>query len=99
MIREKIAAKRPQEYGHRSRMRPAIFKSIVNELLSQKVGRLPPSGLPGLRLKLPTIARHRKAERKIDQADENIDLDAEGLPGGIDDRGFRRRQQVEDADD
>src|SRR3977135_2400878 len=57
------------------------------------------SGLPGLRLKLPTITRHRKAERKIDQADEDVDLDAEGLPGGVDDRSLGGGQEVEDADD
>src|ERR1051326_6649212 len=48
---------------------------------------------------MPAIARHGKAEAEIDQRDEDIDLDAECLPGGIDDGGLRRGEQVEDADD
>src|SRR5580700_6560224 len=49
-------------------------------------GDAPPSGFGlALRLEIPAVARHGKAERKIDQCHEHIDLDAERLPGRIDD--------------
>src|SRR5581483_1123449 len=45
-------------------------------------------------LELPAVARHRKAEHEVDHRDEEIDLDAEGLPGRIDDRGLGGGQEV-----
>src|SRR3954454_15720721 len=47
----------------------------------------------------PAVAGHREAEGEIDQRDEDIDLDAERLPGRIDDRGLGGGQEIEDADD
>src|SRR5258705_12755197 len=47
----------------------------------------------------PAVAGHREAEGEIDQRDEYIDFDAEGLPGRIDDRGLGGRQEIEEADD
>src|SRR5690349_8389902 len=67
---------------------------IINSRL-----RLASPGLSGLPLQPPAVARHRKAEREIDHRHEHIDLDAELLPDRIDDRGLRRGQQIENADD
>src|SRR6266436_8763667 len=58
-----------------------------------------PSRRLALRFEAPAVARDRKAEREINRSDEQVDLDAERLPDGIDDGGLRCRQQVEDADD
>src|ERR1700761_6575146 len=52
-----------------------------------------------LRLEMPAVARHGEAEGEIDQGYEDVDLDAEALPGRIDDGRLRGREQVEDADD
>src|SRR5258708_26971960 len=58
-----------------------------------------PSRRSGLRFEAPAVARHGKAESEINQSHEQVDLDTERLPRGIDDGGLRCRQQVEDADD
>src|SRR5467141_1178787 len=55
-----------------------------------------PSRRSGLRFEAPAVARHGKAESEINQSHEQVDLDTERLPRGIDDGGLRCRQQVED---
>ena len=45
------------------------------------------------------VLRHAIAERKVDESDEEIDLDAEAHPLGIDDDGLGGAQQVEESDD
>src|SRR6266576_5992847 len=54
---------------------------------------------PAHRFEAPAVARNGKAESEINQSHEQVDLDTERLPRGIDDGGLRCRQQVEDADD
>src|SRR5882724_4304036 len=58
-----------------------------------------PSRRSGLRFEASAVAGHGKAESEINQSHEQVDLDTERLPRGIDDGGLRCRQQVEDADD
>src|SRR5262249_17055205 len=50
-------------------------------------------------LQTPAVTRHGEAKHEIDHPHHDIDLDAEALPGRIDDCGFCRCEQVEDADD
>jgi len=50
-------------------------------------------------LQTPAVARHGEAKHEIDHPHHDIDLDAEALPGRIDNCGFCRGEQVEDPDD
>src|SRR3954470_8676250 len=59
----------------------------------------PPAVAVQLRLQALAVFRHGEAEDEVDGADGQVDLDAEALPGRLDDRRLARRQQVEDADD
>ena len=50
-------------------------------------------------LEMLAVPRNAVTEHKVDEGDEEIDLDAEAHPPGIDDDGFGGAQQVEQTDD
>src|SRR5260221_12852183 len=73
--------------------------SPLNTAVRHKRKATCPSRRSGLRFEASAVAGHGKEESEINQSHEQVDLDTERLPRGIDDGGLRCRQQVEDADD